>query len=455
MRHFLWLGFLFACQPEASSVEVQPDIVFVIADDIGSADMPWQKGLAQMPHLTRLKNGGAELTQFRAFPLCTPTRVALLTGESPAKFNLLYHPLRPWDTRGLPGNAVTVAERLKAVNYQTALIGKWHLGHDQPEMHPNQQGFDYFFGFLTGAVDYWSHQSRDGGLDWQRNRASVEEPGYATRQFAQEAVAWIERAKSTPLFLCLPFSAPHIPLQAPPETIADLDHIQDPAQRLYAAMLEELDQAIGEVLQAMKKRGRPTVFVFCGDNGPARNSGAQPTGLRGAKGSTFEGGLRVPAILHWEGVIPGGVQFHQPTDVLDLPATLLSAAGAEIPAGAEGRELFGVLQGNSQLQPRTFFYAACSPGWITHAAIQNQWKLVVRQKRGEDEARILLFDLSNDPIEKNNLAKENILKSETLKRELQKWLKKNPAGFHLENLPPLQLEKPTAWQAPADWTQVK
>lgn len=446
MRTLLFFALvLSACNGQTK----KPDIILVIADDIGIEDVPWNGSLAKMPNLTKLKNAGAELSQFRAFPLCTPSRAALLTGVSPIKFDLLYHPLRPWDKRGLPGAATTIAETLKTANYQTALVGKWHLGHSNPAMHPNRQGFDFFFGFLTGAIDYWSHQSRDGGLDWQKNGNSIIDEEYATRKFGQVATEWIESASSEPLFLCLPLSAPHTPLQAPKETVELVEHITSKPKRVFTAMLQEMDMAIGAVVDSVKKRDRPVLFIFCGDNGPDRNS--RPQSLRGAKGSTFDGGLRVPAVLNWAGVIPANVLFKNTVDILDLPATILSAAGIGPPKTIEGRDLVPALKGNKALSPRTHFFAACSPEWITYTAIQHKWKLVIRQKRDEALNKHLLFNLAQDPNETKNLYSKHSDLTTRLKKELESWLKQSPERYSLENPPPRQLPRPKDWLPPKDW----
>ena len=451
---FLVIG-LFACHPPTSesrsSSDSSPDILLILADDLGVGDMSWAGGEARMPCLESLKNQGTELTSFRTFPLCTPTRVALMTGKSPVDLGLLYSPLRPWDGRGLPAEEVTLAERLQKKGYETALIGKWHLGHEKKSMHPNQQGFQHFYGFLTGAIDYWSHESRDGGLDWQRNGASLSEKGYATQLFAKEAASWIASApKDKPIFLYLPLSAPHIPLQAPPETVEHYQALSNKEHQIYCAMIEEMDLAIAKVLEAAKARKKETLILFLGDNGPARGHGTSAGNLRGAKGSTFEGGLRVPAILSFssKGNLPA--TFSENTDILDLAATLL-AAGSDRSEELPGRNLLPSLTTASPLQNRPQFFAACSPQWTTYAVINRSWKYVLRIHRDNGREKELYYSLIDDPAEKNNLAETHKDEVRLLREQLAQWVHRHPGNPDLSFTPDCNGPAPKGWTPPKDW----
>jgi arylsulfatase A-like enzyme len=446
---FFVLAFI-ACQPSAPE-NSSPDILLILADDLGVGDMSWAGGEARMPRLELLRSQGTELTSFRTFPLCTPTRVALMTGKSPVDLGLLYSPLRPWDARGLPTEEITLAERLQKKGYETALIGKWHLGHEKKSMHPNQQGFQHFYGFLTGAIDYWSHESRDGGLDWQRNGTSLSEKGYATRLFAKEAESWIASVpKEKPIFLYLPLSAPHIPLQAPSETVEHYKTLANKEHQIYCAMIEEMDSAIAKVLKATKARKKETLIIFLGDNGPARGHGARTGHLRGAKGSTFEGGLRVPALLSFSSAENLPATFSKNTDVLDFAATLL-AVGGDNPEGLPGRNLLPPLTKGSPLSSRTQFFAACSPQWTTYAVIKNSWKYVLRIHRDNGLEKELYYSLVDDPAEKFNLAETHKNEVGLLREQLTQWVRRHPGNPDLSLTPDCSGPAPKDWTPPKDW----
>ncbi len=440
----------------------RPNILLLVTDDLGAADLGYRGGQARTPRLDRLAAEGLQLDRFYAQPLCTPTRAALLTGRSPARFGLQYRPLRPWDRRGLPADEQVLPELLKRAGYHTAVIGKWHLGHGAPEQHPNRRGVDHFYGMLTGAADYWSHR-RGEALDWQRNGESVEEEGYATALLGAEAARWIGGIDDdAPFFLLLAFNAPHTPLQAPPEIEAEYRAVEKPRRRTYLAMVDALDRAVGEVLDAVDRAGErdDTLVVFLNDNGGARREGASNGALRGGKGTCFEGGVRVPALVRWPAGLPGGDRLAAPGSVLDLLPTLAAAAGAPLPkAELDGRDLLPVWTGAEAASGRPLFFGALDERFLSRAVVAGDWKLLRRQPlaidalgvarpRGETEEWLL--DLAADPGERNNLLETDPAGSRARARELgaqlDRWqrLDTGPA-------PEIRSEAPPGWEPPADW----
>lgn len=440
----------------------RPNLVLIVADDLGAADLGFTGGPARTPRLDALAAEGLRLDRFYAQPLCSPTRAALLTGRAPLRAGLQYRPLRPWDTHGLPANEVLLPELLRAEGYTTALVGKWHLGHGDPAQHPNARGFDHFYGLLTGAADYWTHRRGDA-LDWQRNGESVEEEGYATELLGAEAARWIAgAARGGPYFLLLSFTAPHTPLQAPAELEAHHAAVEDPRRRTYLAMVEAMDAATGRVLDAVEASGEAedTLVLFLSDNGGAKREGADNGALRGGKGSCFEGGVRVPAVLRWPRGLAGGGRDATPASVVDLAPTLLAAAGAAPPARAlDGLDLLPVWRGDRTATERSIFLGALDERFLSQAVVAGDRKLLRRRAlvvdadgvgRPAGGAEEWLLDLAADPAERRNLLKEEPAAHEAeraaLAAELDRWL-----ALDQDPDPSIRSAPPEGWSPPADW----
>lgn len=437
-----------------------PNIVLILADDLGYGDLASHGGSGRTPALTALAEQGLQLDQFHAFPLCTPSRAGLLTGRSPIALGLGWSPLRPWSELGLPSEADTLPEALQRAGYRTALLGKWHLGHARPEHHPLAHGFDHFYGFLTGAIDYFQRQSRDGGLDWQRNGTTVEEEGYVTTLLTDEAVALIEGHDfaAAPLFLMLSHPAPHRPMQAPADTLRSLESIEDQAARVYAAMLIELDRGIARVRQALDDAGQTasTLVVFASDNGAALNLGGDNGPLKGGKSVVLQGGLRVPAIVHWPGQISPG-QSAAFVSVLDLAPSLVQLAGASWSGPVDGRDVSRLWTDPAvRLDPSSL--AATSVSFVAHNEARGQmaqiawpWKLVRRVARDGSPAREQLFHLGEDPGETKSRRQEHPEIADALRAQLEAALMRDPQGTDLDQLPSWDGDLPPNWQAPAEW----
>lgn len=394
---------LLACLASSGYAETRPNILVIVADDLGWGDVGFHTKEMPTPRLTRLAKEGSELGRFYAHPLCSPTRAALLTGQSPRRYSIV-GALQGRDP-GLPAGLPTLPATLRAAGYTTSLIGKWHLGRATT---PQQQGFDHFYGFLNGEIDYYAHTSMRGGVDWQRDGKTVEEKGYSTDLLADDAVRQLKsRDKTKPFYLQVAFNAPHIPLAAPAELVAK-HKAEGEKAGLYNAVIESMDLAIGRILDALDSEGlrTTTLVVFLSDNGGATRNGGNNLPLRGGKDTVWEGGIRTPSIVRWPGHITAGAVLTQPIAVQDLYPTLVAAANTTLPAG---RKIDGTNQWPQLLSGKP---AKRDPILIASydiALVDGDWKLIELQVGGTRQ----LYNLKDDPSEKNELAKTN---PETLSR---------------------------------------
>lgn len=451
---------LVACGTKEAEVESadRPHIVLVIADDLGFGDLERFGGPERTPTLAGLAERGVTLDQFHAFPLCTPSRAALMTGHSPLRDGLAWSPLRPWSELGLAQDAETLPEVLQSAGYRTALLGKWHLGHARADQHPQRHGFDHFYGFLTGAVDYFSHESRDGGRDWQRNGETVQETGYVTRLLSREAESLIaEHDFAQPLFLMLSYSAPHRPMQAPQETLAEMSAFTDPAERVYAAMLAEFDRGLARVQSALAEKGvsDDALWVFLSDNGAALQLGGSNGVLKGGKSAVMQGGLRVPAIVHWPGRIEGGRADASFQTIQDIAPTLAQIAGAPFREKVDGRDLSAHWLGDeTEALPSTpVAFVAHNDQRGQMALIDWPWKYIRRIDRDDASVREQLFHIGDDPTESQNLIRDEPERAGRLREELARWIALDPQQLSLDRLPEWKGDAPETWKAPAAWAE--
>ena len=439
----------------------RPDIVILMADDLGWADVGFHGSEIRTPHLDRLAERGVVLDRQYVYPLCSPTRAGLLTGRAPIRYGMQYRPLRPWDTHGLPAGEVTLAELLQEAGYRTALVGKWHLGHGRADQHPNRRGFHHFYGLLTGAVDYFTHLRGDAP-DWQRNGETVVEEGYATELLAGEAEGILSgglpvgvasgRSADDPLFLLVSFNAPHTPLQAPAERVEAYAGLERPRRRTYAAMVEILDEAIGRVLRAIEEsdRAENTLVLFLSDNGGARVEGASNDPLRGTKGTAWEGGIRVPAVVRWPARWPEARTAEQVISVVDWFPTLLDAAGVAMPdaLGLDGANLLPILDANADRLADELFVGSLHERALDLAILDGEWKFLRRYAHGADAPEDFLFRYLIDPEEKGDLLAEHPDVAERLAGRVEAWRSLHPGGD-----PELILDAPATWSPPADWAR--
>lgn len=410
------LGGLIASPLASAGEPVRPHIVHIVADDLGWRDVGFNGATdIKTPNLDALAAEGAKLTQFYVQPMCTPTRAALLTGRYPFRYGLQTAVIPSVSSYGLDTEEWLLPQALKEAGYKTAIVGKWHLGHADKKHWPNQRGFDYQYGALIGELDYFTHEEH-GVLDWFRNNEPVREEGYTTTLFGKDAARLIERHDpATPLYLYLAFNAPHTPYQAPQEYIDRYPGIEDPTRRTYAAMVTALDDEVGRVVAALKKRGMRdnTLILFHSDNGGTFNpmfAGVMADvskitipcdnrPFRDGKGSNYEGGTRVSAFANW----PGRIRA-QAVDglmhVVDVYPTIAALAGASTSKckPLDGFDVWDTLS-RGAASPRTEIIYNIEP--FRAAIRQGDWKLVWRTVL---PSSVELFDLAADPSESNNLA---------------------------------------------------
>jgi arylsulfatase A-like enzyme len=361
-------------------------------------------------------------------PYCSPTRAGLLTGRYQTRFGHEFNPGGVQATKaGLPLTESTIADRMKAAGYRTALIGKWHLGTD--ERHPQKRGFDDFFGFLGGAHDYFKP---DGIL---RGSDPANEKGYLTDALGREAVAFIDANKAKPFFLYLAFNAVHTPMQADDPRLKKFAAIKDKQRQTYAAMMSALDDAVGTVVKKLadEKLTENTLVAFISDNGGPTMKGSSVNGsvntpLRGSKRTTLEGGVRVPFIVSWPGTVPPGTD-DRPVIQLDLHATALAAAGVTPKAEwkLEGVDLLPYLSGKEKGTPHDALYWRFGKQM---AVRQGDWKLVRYDLAAEGKSGLspaCLYNLKDDIGEATDLSAKHPDKVKALQAAWDAWDKSNVA----------------------------
>lgn len=405
-----------ACLVQSAFGQGKPNIIHIVADDLGWKDVGFN-GCTDIktPNLDALASGGAKFTQFYVQNMCTPTRAALMTGRYPYRYGLQTIVIPTAAGYGLDTSEHLMPQCLGDVGYNTAIIGKWHLGHADKKYWPRQRGFDYQYGAMIGELDYFTHDEH-GVLDWFRDNKPAREKGYTTTLLGDDAVKYINAQDSKkPFYLYLTFNAPHTPYQAPEEYIAKYAGIAEPTRRTYAAMVDCLDENIGKVVAALDKKGlrENTLIIFHSDNGGTTDKmfAGQMADMsevtlpcdngpyRNGKGSLFEGGSRVCALANW----PGKIKAQTVEGIIhavDIFPTLASLAGAST---AKSKPLDGLnvweTIAEGKPSPRTEFFYNIEP--FRAGMRQGDWKLIWRSSL---PSSVDLFNLAEDPYEKNNIA---------------------------------------------------
>jgi arylsulfatase A-like enzyme len=413
----------------------KPNILLIVADDLGYADLGVQMCKdVPTPNVDAIANAGTRCTSgYVSCPYCSPTRAGLLTGRYQTRFGHEFNPGAKGPDVGLPLTETTLADRLKGAGYVTGLVGKWHLG-DAARFHPQKRGFDEFFGFLGGAHPYFPGK----GLPILRGTADAEEKEYLTDALGREAVAFVDRHKAKPFFLYLAFNAVHTPMHATDARLKRFEAIKDPTRRTYAAMLAAMDDAVGKVMDKLRaeKLEEQTMVFFISDNGGPTMPGTTINGsintpLRGSKRTTLEGGIRVPFFVSWKGRLPAGKTYDRAVIQLDIHATALAAAGVEVKPEwkLDGVNLGPFLTGeSSRSEPHPTLYWRFGEQM---AIRQGDWKLVrydPNVEGGKGRAtESKLYNLTEDIGEKSDLAGRHPERVKDLQAAWDKWNKDNMA----------------------------
>ena len=455
-------GFSGAAAPAPAP---RPNILFILADDLGWGDVGFHGSEIKTPAIDALAAAGTRLEQFYVQPVCSPTRAAFMTGRYPMRYGLHVGVVRPWAQYGLPLDERLLPQALKEAGYETAITGKWHLGHFEPAYLPTHRGFDHQYGHYNGALDYNTHE-RDGGHDWHRDDKVNRDEGYSTHLIAREASRLItDHDTSKPLFLYVPFNAVHAPHQVPERYTEPYANLKG-NRRTYAGMLAAMDEAIGQIIGALEKKGLRdnTLIFFCSDNGgPAPGVVTSNGPLRAGKGTLYEGGVRVPAVVAWTGKIKAGAVVDAPLHMVDWFPTLVKLAGGSLAQKnpLDGRDAWpAITQGAASPHDDMLFNITPIGG----AVRVGDWKLVVggqyseieggeggggkAGKKGKkagaaDGPRVELFNHKADPYEKTNLAAQEPARVKELQARLDAYTK--------ATVPSKQAAQPAGYKVPAVW----
>ena len=425
--------------------KARPSFIVFLADDLGCHDLGvWGATDLKTPNIDALATGGVRFTNwYAAAPVCAPSRAALLTGRYPIRAGV------PNNGPPLAPSEQTIATLLKPAGYSTGLMGKWHLG-DTADTVPNAHGFDRFFGFHAGCIDYYSHRYYWGEPrtvnyhDLWRDSTEVFEDGqYATELWAREASQFVRDHRGDPFFLYVAFNGPHYPMHAPQKYVERFRGLE-PERRTYAAMISAVDDGVGQVLRAVDDAGvrQNTLVFFCADNGATREPRAGLNGkpatsgnnapFRGNKFSAFDGGMHVPMIMNWPGVIPKGLVRKQLGNHVDVLPTILKAAGVSVPSDRtmDGFDALPMAVSGASSTHDAIFWS--SQGQL--AVRRGNWKLVKNGKifdgtpagaealTGDDA--LFLSNLDEDPGESRNLRHQYPSVADELETLAEQWSRK-------------------------------
>ena len=449
-----------------------PNVIVILADDLGKTDISlYGSPFVHTPHIDALGEEGVVFSEaYCTSPICAPSRASLLTGRYQQRFGFELQPhdryprnrmeravyrllLRNenWEVsdakrfprrkdiaqQGLPNSEITLAELLGERGYKTAIVGKWHLGVEEPFI-PTTRGFDYQYGFyeafsLYAPVDqpgivnhrhdhfanrYIWKMGREGPSAIRRNHVVIEESNYLTSRIADEASSFIQKNREKPFFLYVPFNAPHTPFQVPEAYFKQFSHVSDHNKRVYYAMIQALDDSVGVISRTVHELGldKQTLIFFASDNGGATYTGATENApLKGGKFSNFEGGLNIPLMMKWKGVVEPGIVYHHAVSLMDIFVTSVSAAEVHLPEDRvyDGVDLLPYVNGSIDGPVHD---ALVWRSVYNHAIRTDRWKLILNEREGYME----LYDLQADKSEMWNRLEERHETVEELRRELNR-----------------------------------
>ena len=408
----------------------RPNILLIVADDLGWADVGYHGSDLLTPNLDREVKRAVELDCHYVAPVCSPTRAGLLSGRYCSRFGVT----TPTNSQAYPFGTVTLASALQSVGYDTCITGKWHLG-SLPECGPKCFGFNRSHGAFAGGVGPYNHLYKPGRFSrtWHRNDQHIEEEGHVTDLIGREAVRFIEAERDSPFFVYVPFTAVHTPIDEPSKWLERNRHIPE-ARRQYAGSTTHMDHWFGEMIGALERTGQRqnTLVLFFSDNGGTTSSdsanypGAYPPNeelgsnlpLRGGKGQVYEGGIRTPALVRWPGVLEPR-KLGTPLSVTDWMPTFCRLAGYRPDADLrwDGIDIWAVLRDPGTTPAPRIIYSP-GPRWRHNAVRSGDWKLITFHEDDGSEKRCLLFNLADDPCEKRDLAEEEPDRVRELRRLL-------------------------------------
>jgi len=407
-----------------------PNIVFIIADDMGWADVGYHGSVIQTPNIDRLARDGVRFDRHYVMPTCTPTRVGLMTGRYPSRYGVT----SPAYGEIFDNDTVTLAEALRRGGYTTHISGKWHMG-SPPQCTPRRYGFDTSYGYFHGQIDPYTHHYKTGVPSWHRNDEYLDETGHATDLITDEAVRVIESDHDKSFFLYVAYSVPHYPLDEPVKWMSLYEgKIAEPSRRWLAASITHMDEGIGRILAALDRLHLrdETLVVYVSDNGGQRSwqSSEQYKGryadkphtvlgdnrpLRGWKGDVYEGGIRVPALANWPGVLKPGV-CDRAIHIVDWMPTLCTLAGytSDKDLDWDGTNVWPAIAGEAQDEAnRSLYWKA--PRFS--AVRSGDWKLILKN----DGTGAELYDVATDPYETKDLTAEEPQRVQALKGQWQRF----------------------------------
>lgn len=448
---------LNGCYGQIIDNSMRPNIIIIVADDLGWNDVGFHGSEIKTPNIDKLASEGIILNRFYSAPVSSPTRAGLLTGKYPDRFNLRNYVFSPRQKGGIAPEEVFIPEMLETAGYkERAAFGKWHLGHSNYKFHPNNQGFTSFYGHYNGAIDYFTHK-RDAELDWHRNNTPCFDQGYSTDLIEKEVVKFIEEANTnTPFFAYVAFNAAHSPMQAKEEDLKfygydpiaktedylvggaekgerELDIFGktgrgNTSRQTYSAMVSAMDRSIGHILQMIKDKGieKNTLIWFLSDNGGMNKFGGNNYPLRGEKHSEWEGGVHVVSFVKWPQKIKKGSSSKELLSYIDIYPTLEKLCLGKTLKEADGIDVFPALLGK-KLPERCIYLG-------NTGIVSKKWKM----NKGE------LFLIEEDMPEKNDVSKQY--------PEIVKDLNSKLEEFH-KMKPDIKIEiQPEDWHPPKDWT---
>ncbi|MFC3120423.1 sulfatase family protein [Agaribacter flavus] len=438
-NRLMWLFSLLSLSVVNVYADERPNIMVILADDLGYRDLGYTGAEdIKTPNIDALAHNGVVFKNgYVTHPYCGPSRAGLLTGRYQARFgmenNVSYSP----DDKhmGLPLSEKTFAKRLQEVGYNTAIFGKWHLG-GAPRFQPTKRGFDYFYGFLDGGHNYMPGEVHVGAggylLPIMRNTTVAEFDEYLTTALSKDAVKYIQKQTDKPFMIYMSYNAPHTPLQAPAETIEKYSHIEDMERRVYAAMIDEMDQGIGLIIDALKRTKKldNTLIFFLSDNGGVYPEEWLPTldwsdnsPYRRGKVALLEGGIKVPFLAHWPNKIKQGFAFDGLVSALDIAATSVAISGASDPEGLlEGVNLLPYFTKEKTDSPHPALFWRLEEADHIYAVRTPEAKYMRQPLPNVGRA---FFDMINDPSEQNNIVDQMPQKQAELAELWNTWNSKN------------------------------